>query len=132
MIDLGSLARQINRGSKSSEIVLGCAKSFASLETNVENTGERGVLETLSYAAVKLGPFSNCLISTALPYLASAIHSIPLADSTLKRMGLVAAHLSFQADAIQRGVQLTPEIEETLSSAVEKIAPVVQTHLPYQ
>ena len=40
MIDLGSLGRQINRGSKSSEIVLGVAKNFASFEANVENTGE--------------------------------------------------------------------------------------------
>ena len=39
MIDLGSLARQINRGSKSSDIVIGSAKAFASLESNVENTG---------------------------------------------------------------------------------------------
>ena len=41
-------------------------------------------------------------------------------------MGLVAAHLSFQADAIQRGVQLTPDIQETLSSTVEKVASVAK------
>ena len=40
MIDLGSLARQINRGSKSSEIVIGTAKAFANLESSVENTGQ--------------------------------------------------------------------------------------------
>ena len=49
----------------------------------------------------------------------------PFQDSTLKRMGLVAAHLSFQADAIQRGVHLTPEIEESLSSTLEKVAPII-------
>lgn len=86
MIDLGSLARQINRGSKSSEIVVGTAKAFASLEANVENT-----------------------------------------DSTLKRMGLVAAHLSFQADAIQRGVQLTPDIQDSLNTTVRTLAPPHQT-----
>ena len=48
MIDLGSLARQINRGSKSSEIVIGCAKSFANLENNVENTGKNRAFERVA------------------------------------------------------------------------------------
>merc|ERR1719334_921946 len=67
--DLGSLARQLNRGSKSSETVLNSAKAFASLEGFVEST-----------------------------------------ESSLKRMGLVVAHLSFQADAVQRAFQVQSHV----------------------
>ena len=42
-------------------------------------------------------------------------------------MGLVAAHLSFQADAIQRGVQLTPDIQDSLNTTVRTLAPPHQT-----
>ncbi|XP_072013106.1 BLOC-1-related complex subunit 7-like isoform X2 [Amphiura filiformis] len=73
--DVGALAKQIIRGSKSNELMVQAAKSFAAQEHFIQNS-----------------------------------------HSNLKKMTALTSHLQFQAEAIERSVEVTNNLQDQLST----------------